>query len=190
MADSGVGTPPQDLVDLDGLLWLKAERDAVLRVASGAAAGSDLSGLCCLVAKEACGRLGADTGAVARFGEGTPATVGYWSASSDGDDGSLARVVSDVAARVATTGRPVLVDGAVGVPIIGPDRVWGAILVADERCHVGNDYPATSLAGFARLVGMLVVGASDRALVESGAPDCLTGLARRSTFDESFVREV
>ncbi len=91
---------------------------------------------------------------------------------------------------MATTGGPVWVDGAVGAPIIGPDGVWGAILVADERCDAANDDPVPRLVGFSQLVGMLIVGAWNRALLESGVPDALTGLAHRQTFDESFVREV
>ncbi len=55
MADSGaVVAPTRDRVERNGSLRLETERDAVWRVANAAAAGVDLPGLCCLVAKEAC----------------------------------------------------------------------------------------------------------------------------------------
>jgi diguanylate cyclase (GGDEF)-like protein len=167
-----------------------AELRAVRRVAGAAASGADLSGLCCLVAREACGCLRAATGVVFRFGDGTPATVGYWSMSSPEDDGSLARVGPDLAAKIAVTGGPVTTGSVVGVPILGPDGAWGAIVVADTPTQAGADSPTGRLGGFAELVGMFVVGAADRALLASGALDALTGLARRQTFDASLVREV
>jgi diguanylate cyclase (GGDEF)-like protein len=181
---------PGDHTGSGDALRLRAEQAVLVRVAGAAAAGTDLMGMCCLVAKEACGWVWASTGAVFRTDSAAPTTIGYWSDSSTDDDGSLARVGPDIAIRVSSISEPVGANGAVGAPILGPDGVWGAIVVSGAARPSDADEAALRLMGFAQLVGMLLVGASDRALLGTRAPDALTGLARRQAFDEVFVREV
>jgi diguanylate cyclase (GGDEF)-like protein/putative nucleotidyltransferase with HDIG domain len=142
------------------------------------------------VAKEAAEYVGAGVGVVYRFDHGAQSVDGYWSSESGADDSLVPRIGPMIAAQIAADGTPAFMDGVVGAPILSPHGVWGAVLAAAAGPRALSADSATRLAGFLELAGIAITSAADRALLALGAPDPLTGLANRHTFDEYLVREV
>ena len=156
-----------------------------------------------LVAKQAAGVAGVDSGAVVRFRvDGVGEVVGSWRMGGR-HTGSLIPLDGEAGvAVVARTGRPVrmpiaddsasvTLPGGVAVPIRVRRELWGSLLVvahADERIPADLE---ERLATFADLVGLAITNTDTSArLLSQATSDPLTGLLNHRAFQERVESEV
>jgi len=198
---------------LDALLDATAssarEHGALLRVATAVADRRDAEQLHALVAEEAARVMGADAGAILRYGEDDATVMGSWSdATARLPPGTVLPLLagSEIAA-VRASGRPVLArDGSTtpsarvaslgyrslaATPIHVGDRLWGVIAVSavdPDGLAAGAD---RRLQEFGALVTTAIVNAEQRdRLAAQACTDPLTGLANHRIFHERLRGEV
>jgi diguanylate cyclase (GGDEF)-like protein len=199
---------------LDDLLAAAAtsarEHRALLRVATAVAARREPEELHALVAEEAARVLGADAGAILRYGDDDTAEVmGSWSESAPRFAAGtvLPLAPGSEAATVRASGRSLLVRHAeampsprvaqlgyrslAAAPIHVGDRLWGAVSVS--AIAPGGLPPGADrrLADFGALVTTAIVNAEQRKRLAAQAyTDPLTGLANHRAFHERLRGEV
>ena len=165
-----------------------------------------------LVAKEAAGVAGVDSGAVVRFRvDGVAEVVGSWRMGGR-QTGSLIRLDGEAGvAIVARTGRPARTNGSepssvydprahrtagsspagVAVPIRVGRELWGSVLVvARAEKEIPTDLEER-LAVFTDLVGLAIANTDTSArLLAQATSDPLTGLLNHRAFQERVESEV
>src|SRR4051812_35826503 len=169
---------------------LAAEQAALRRVATLVAADAPPERIFESVSEEAAHVVEADSGAIARFQDGSAVIVGRWDerselefpvglALSTSDDGTIARVyrtgaaarINDYAAIGGDGARRVRASGVttvVAAPIHVAGGLWGAIAVGARAQRLLPPATEDRLREFAELVSVAVAGAEAReALFES-----------------------
>jgi diguanylate cyclase (GGDEF)-like protein/PAS domain S-box-containing protein len=190
-----------------------AEEQARLgRVAATVAASPDPREVFALVAREVAEMLGAEAGGVVRYAEEGAELVGSWATTAEVwlPEGSLLPVTGDGAtARVLREGRPVRVEGDVGVrlpdhappvaspadsvaaPILVGGGLWGNVGAISRTRGALAQGAEERLAEFAALVGIAIAGADARALLaHQASTDALTGVANRRAFEVRLFAEM
>jgi diguanylate cyclase (GGDEF)-like protein len=167
-----------------------------------------------LVAKQAAGVAGVDSGAVIRFRvDGLGEVVGSWRMGSRHTGSLIPLDGAAGVAIVARTGRPARVEtaealvvnrtntpapavaltlpGGVAVPIRVRRELWGSLLVvASTDEHVPADLEER-LGTFADLVGLAITNTDSSArLLSQATSDPLTGLLNHRAFQERVESEV
>ncbi|HEU4975749.1 MAG TPA: diguanylate cyclase [Baekduia sp.] len=174
---------------------LSAEHQAIGRVATAVAAGTDRDRLFATAACEAAGMLDGDAAAIVDVHGATPGVVGRWCSEQ------MPPGVLDVAAAAAAevVAEP---DGAhrclhlgagrcaLAVPVAVNGGRWGVVLVLRH----GSRFEPDEVAALERLAGLVGTGVGvlrgREALVREATTDGLTGLRNHRAFHEELRAEV
>jgi signal transduction histidine kinase len=165
------------------LVRLLEEQEALRRVATLVARGTDRLGLFSAVTEEVGRLLGAELANMIRFEDGHGTIVGGWSGgpTPEAPVGYRISMAQDsLAARVRRTGRPARVDtyhqqgevftalrelgirASVGAPVVVDGELWGAVLVGTTGADPFPPGAEEHLAGFAELVAQALANAEAR----------------------------
>jgi diguanylate cyclase (GGDEF)-like protein len=166
-----------------------------------------------LVAKEAAGVAGVDSGSVVRFrADGVGEVVGSWRMGRSQTGSLIPLDGTEGVAVVARTGRPARTNGSevsevvrgpmqasspgqsflggVAVPIRVRRELWGALLVAERLAEGIAPDVEERLAIFADLVGLAITNTDASArLLSQATSDPLTGLLNHRAFQERVESE-
>jgi signal transduction histidine kinase len=165
------------------LVRLLEEQEALRRVATLVARGTDRLGVFSAVTEEVGRLLGAELANMIRFEDGHGTIVGGWSGgpTPEAPVGYRISMAQDsLAARVRRTGRPARVDtyhqqgevftalrelgirASVGAPVVVDGELWGAVLVGTTGADPFPPGAEEHLAGFAELVAQALANAEAR----------------------------